>query len=89
MRWELELRAGGRGAEGIEVDPKRRSLSHDESDLVLETVEERETFITKLGEGRKIVKKVEELREAKATTLKRVRLARSCVIGGEGRGGRG
>jgi hypothetical protein len=44
------------------------------------------------GVGRrpeKLVKKVEKLREAKATTLRRVRLARSCAIGGGGRCGRG
>jgi len=29
------------------------------------------------------VKKVEKLREAKATTLRRVRLARSCAMGGK------
>ena len=44
---------------------------------------ERETSISKVGEGRKkIGDPVAKLREAKATTLRRVRLARSCAIGG-------
>jgi len=32
---------------------------------------------------KKIVKPIEKLREAKATTLRRVQLARSCAMGGE------
>ena len=44
---------------------------------------ERERFIAMVGEGRKkMVNKVEKQREAKATTLRRVRLARSCAMGG-------
>jgi hypothetical protein len=39
------LRVGGRGVEDeIEVDPKRRGLRHDMSDLALETVEESRAF---------------------------------------------
>jgi len=45
---------------------------------------ERETFITKLGESlEKIVKGEINLREAKAMTLRRVLLARSCAMGGD------
>jgi len=46
-----------------------------------------ETFTTEVGDVRRMPKKitntVEKLREAKATTLKRERLARSCAIGGK------
>jgi len=47
--WWERLRAYRRGK--IEVDPKRRSLRHDMSDLALETVEESRAF----GEDRVLI----------------------------------
>jgi hypothetical protein len=47
MRWALELRVGRRGVEGrseIKVEPKRRGLRHNMSDLALETLEESREF---------------------------------------------
>jgi len=45
---------------------------------------ESETFITRKGEGRKQgVNKVERLREVKVTTVRKVRLARVCAMGGK------
>ena len=51
-------------------------------------------FITRGVEGRpkaeKIRRKIGKLREAKARTLRRVLIARSCGrLGGKGRGGKG
>jgi hypothetical protein len=40
------------------------------------------SYAVSKGEMKKIVKKGEKLREAKATTLRRVLLARSCGMGG-------